>query len=183
MGMGARMGARWSALNDRFLVAYQRTSDVSGGFGAMGEVMRMLLQSSVLGVGAYLVINQEATAGIIIAGSILSARALALRRPRDRELEELSSPFRQSWRRLTDLLIRLPASKDQMELPPPASNITVEGVSVAPPGVNRLVVQEVSFRLEKGNGLGVIGPSAGGKSLSRPRSGRRVAGGARNRAA
>jgi PrtD family type I secretion system ABC transporter len=167
MGMGGRIGARWSALNEKFLAAYQRTSDVSGGFGAMAKVMRMLLQSSVLGVGAYLVIMQEATAGIIIAGSILSARALA---PVDLAIANWKNfvAFRQSWRRLTDLLARLPANKDQMELPGPVSSVAVENISVAPPGVNRLVVQDVSFRLEKGNGLGIIGPSASGKSsLSR----------------
>jgi ATP-binding cassette subfamily C protein len=63
MGMAPRVAARWSELNDKFLATYQRTSDVSGGFGAMSKVMRMLLQSLVLGVGAYLVIIQEATAG------------------------------------------------------------------------------------------------------------------------
>ncbi len=163
MGMGPRIAARWSELNNRFLLSYQRTSDVSGGFGAMSKVMRMLLQSFVLGVGAYLVIIQEATAGIIIAGSILAARALA---PVDLAIANWRNfvAFRQSWRRLTDLMVRLPADKDQMELPAPVANLTVENVSIVPPGVNRVVVQDVAFRLEKGNGLGIIGPSAGGKS-------------------
>ena len=163
MGMGPRVGARWSALNEKFLSTYQLTSDVSGGFGAMSKVMRMLLQSAVLGVGAYLVILQEATAGVIIAGSILAARALA---PVDLAIANWRGfvAFRQSWRRLTELLVRMPADKDQMELPKPSARISVENVSVVPPGVNRVVVQDVSFRLEKGNGLGIIGPSAGGKS-------------------
>jgi len=163
MGMGPRIGARWSALNDKFLAAYQRTSDVGGGFGAMSKVMRMLLQSGVLGVGAYLVIIQEATAGIIIAGSILAARALA---PVDLAIANWRNfvACRQSWRRLTELLARLPQDKDQMELPRPATSLSVEAISVVPPGVNRVVVQDVAFRLEKGNGLGIIGPSASGKS-------------------
>jgi len=163
MGMARRVAARWSELDDKFLATYQHTSDVSGGFGAMSKVMRMLLQSLVLGVGAYLVIIQEATAGIIIAGSILAARALA---PVDLAIANWRGfiAFRQSWRRLTDLLARMPAEQEQMELPRPAARVTVENVSIAPPGVNRLVVQDVSFRLEKGNGLGIIGPSASGKS-------------------
>jgi PrtD family type I secretion system ABC transporter len=163
MGMGPRMAARWGELNEKFLVTYQRTSDISSGFGSLAKVMRMLLQSAVLGVGAYLVIIQEATAGIIIAGSILAARALT---PVDLAIANWRGfvAFRQSWRRLSELLARLPADKDQMELPRPAAGIAIENVSIAPPGVNRLVVQDVSFRLEKGNGLGIIGPSASGKS-------------------
>jgi ATP-binding cassette, subfamily C, type I secretion system permease/ATPase len=167
MGMGPRVAARWSALNEKFLSTYQRASDVSGGFGSMSKVMRMLLQSAVLGVGAYLVILQEASAGVIIAGSILSARALA---PVDLAIANWRGfvAFRQSWQRLNGLLKNIPADAEQTALPKPVASLAVEGLSVAPPGVNRLVVQEVSFRLEKGSGLGVVGPSASGKScLSR----------------
>ena len=163
MGMAPRVAVRWNELNDKYLATYQHTSDVSGGFGAMSKVMRMLLQSLVLGVGAYLVIIQEATAGIIIAGSILAGRALA---PVDLAIANWRGfvAFRQSWRRLRELMARVPADKNKMDLPRPTARVTIENVSVAPPGINRLVVQDVSFRLEKGNGLGIIGPSASGKS-------------------
>ena len=77
MGMSGRLTMRWSEANGNYLAGNQRASDVAGGLGAIAKVMRMMLQSAVLAVGAYLVINQEATAGVIIAGSILSARALA----------------------------------------------------------------------------------------------------------
>ena len=77
MGMGRRLGERWGEANERFMDAQQRSSDVAGGLGAMSKVLRMALQSAVLGVGAYLVIEQQATAGIIIASSILTSRALA----------------------------------------------------------------------------------------------------------
>ena len=77
MGMSGRLTRRWGVANEKYLAGNQRTSDVAGGLGATAKVMRMMLQSAVLGVGAYLVINQMATAGIIIAGSILAARALA----------------------------------------------------------------------------------------------------------
>jgi len=77
MGMSGRLTRRWSEANEKYLAGNQRASDVAGGLGAIAKVMRMTLQSAVLAVGAYLVIHQEATAGIIIAGSILSARALA----------------------------------------------------------------------------------------------------------
>jgi ATP-binding cassette subfamily C protein len=167
MGMGPRVAARWCALNEKFLSTYQRTSDVSGGFGAISKVLRMLLQSAVLGVGAYLVIMQEATAGIIIAGSILSARALA---PVDLAIANWRGfvAFRQSWQRLNALLARIPHDDEQMALPKPVASLAVESLSVVPPGDSRPVVQDVSFRLEKGNALGIVGPSASGKScLSR----------------
>src|ERR1700732_2328476 len=79
MGMAGRLTKRWSEANEKYLAGNQRASDVAGGLGAIAKVMRMTLQSAVLAVGAYLVIHQEATAGIIIAGSILSARRSAYR--------------------------------------------------------------------------------------------------------
>jgi PrtD family type I secretion system ABC transporter len=163
MGMAPRFAAVWSEVNVKYLDSQQRASDVGGGFGAMSKVMRMVFQSAVLGVGAYLVILQEATAGIIIAGSILAARALA---PVDLAIANWRNfiAFRQSWRRLKDLLTQIPAHTEQMALPKPASTLAVEGVSVVPPGDKKLVVQDIAFRLEKGNGLGIIGPSASGKS-------------------
>ena len=89
MGMSGRLGKRWSKANESYLAGNQRASDVAGGLGAVAKVLRMMLQSAVLAVGAYLVIHQEATAGIIIAGSILTARALGAGRSRDRALEKL----------------------------------------------------------------------------------------------
>jgi len=163
MGMAPRVAAMWGELNHKYLDTQQRASDVSGGFGSMSKVMRMCLQSAVLGVGGYLVIIQEATAGVIIAGSILAARALA---PVDLAIANWRGfvASRQSWKRLKDLLAMLPQDKEQMALPKPASTFAVEHVSVVPPGIQRLVVQDVAFRLEKGNGLGIVGPSASGKS-------------------
>src|SRR5215471_18802671 len=107
MGMAGRLGKRWSDANAKYLSGNQTASDVAGGLGAVAKVMRMMLQSAVLGVGAYLVIHQEATAGIIIAGSILSARALA---PVDLAIAHWKSfvAARHSWRRLSRLLEQMP---------------------------------------------------------------------------
>jgi ABC-type protease/lipase transport system fused ATPase/permease subunit len=77
MGMVPRIATLWCDANAKYMASQQRASDVAGGFGSASKSLRMMLQSGVLAVGAYLVINQQATAGIIIAGSILSARALA----------------------------------------------------------------------------------------------------------
>jgi ATP-binding cassette subfamily C protein len=163
MGMSGRLTRRWSEANEKYLAGNQRASDVAGGLGAIAKVMRMVLQSAVLAVGAYLVINQEATAGVIIAGSILSARALA---PVDLAIAHWKGfvAARQSWHRLNKLLETLPAPTEQTLLQSPSKRLSVEGVSIVPPGDQRIIVQDVTFTLEAGNGLGVIGPSGSGKS-------------------
>src|SRR5436189_1183744 len=163
MGMAGRLTQRWSEANERYLAGNQHASDVAGGLGAIAKVMRMTLQSAVLAVGAYLVIHQEATAGIIIASSILSARALA---PVDLAIAHWKGfvAARQSWQRLSRLLEQMPARAAQTLLQTPSSRLSVEGVSIVPPGDQRVIVQDVTFALEAGNGLGVIGPSGSGKS-------------------
>src|ERR1700694_5002815 len=163
MGMTGRLTRRWSAANENYLAGNQRASDVAGGLGAIAKVMRMTLQSAVLAVGAYLVIHQEATAGIIIAGSILSARALA---PVDLAIAHWKGfvAARDSWQRLNRLLQSLPAQASQTLLQSPSGRLSVEGVSIAPPGDQKIIVQDVTFALQAGHGLGVIGPSGSGKS-------------------
>jgi PrtD family type I secretion system ABC transporter len=163
MGMAGRLTGRWAAANQKYLAGNQRTSDVAGGLGATAKVLRMTLQSAVLGVGAYLVIHQEATAGIIIAGSILSARALA---PVDLAIANWKGfvAARESWHRLDRLLESLPPQVTTTLLQNPSQRLSVEGVSVIPPGDQKVVVQEVTFALQAGNGLGIIGPSGSGKS-------------------
>jgi PrtD family type I secretion system ABC transporter len=163
MGMSGRLTRRWSEANQSYLAGNQRASDVAGGLGAIAKVMRMTLQSAVLAVGAYLVIHQEATAGIIIAGSILSARALA---PVDLAIAHWKGfvAARQSWHRLNRLLESLPAQAPPTLLQSPSKRLSVEAVSIAPPGDQKVIVQDVTFALEAGNGLGIIGPSGSGKS-------------------
>ena len=163
MGMAGRLKKRWSEANEKYLSGNQHTSDVTGGLGAIAKVMRMTLQSAVLAVGAYLVIHQEATAGIIIAGSILSARALA---PVDLAIAHWKGfvAARQSWQRLNRLFETIPAQVAQTLLQSPSKRLSVEAVSIAPPGDQRVIVQDVNFVLEAGHGLGVIGPSGSGKS-------------------
>ena len=163
MGMAGHIAARWSEANRQYMRSQQEASDLGGGLGAISKVLRMMLQSGVLAVGAYLVIHQEASAGIIIAASILSARALA---PVDLAIANWKGfvAARQSWQRLNRLLTMSPARLAPMQLQTPVHRLTVEAVSASPPGVPKIVVQDITFELEAGQGLGIIGPSGSGKS-------------------
>ncbi len=163
MGMAKRVAGLWGRSNDKYLAAHQQASDVTGGLGAVSKVLRMLLQSAVLGAGAYLVIQQQATPGVIIASSILTSRALA---PIELAIAHWRAfvSARQGWKRLSDLLAALPPQEPPMALPAPSATLAVESVSVLIPGGQRLVVQDATFALKAGNGLGIIGPSASGKS-------------------
>src|SRR5690348_2576662 len=163
MGMAGRLGKRWSEANAKYLAGNQNASDITGGLGAIAKVLRMMLQSAVLGVGAYLVNHQEATAGIIIAGSILSARALA---PVDLAIAHWKGfvAARQSWHRLNRLLEQMPLRASPTQLQTPTSRLSVEAVSMVAPGDQRPIIHDVTFALTAGQGLGVIGPSGSGKS-------------------
>ena len=163
MGMVGRIANLWGQSQREYLANQQRSNDVTGGFGAVAKVLRMALQSAVLAVGAYLVIHQEATAGIIIAGSILAARALA---PVDLAIANWRGfvAARQSWHRLNRLMALVAVREDPMALQPPAKSLTVEAVTAVPPGQQKAVAHDVSVVLQTGNGLGIIGPSGAGKS-------------------
>jgi ATP-binding cassette subfamily C protein len=163
MGMTPQISARWVDVNNQYLEQQQRVSDVGSGFGSFSKIMRMTIQSAVLGMGSYLVIQQEATSGIIIASSILTSRALA-------PVETIIANWkgfiaaRQSWERLQELLTLFRPEQEQLSLPPPDDIFAAESVSVIPPGTQTPVVHNVSFKVQKGSALGIIGPSGGGKS-------------------
>jgi ATP-binding cassette, subfamily C, type I secretion system permease/ATPase len=163
MGMRAPFSAIWERLNSDYLQAQRRANDISGGFGAASKALRVMLQSAVLGVGAYLVIHGEATAGIIIAGSILSARALA---PVELAIANWRGfqAARQGARRLNRLLEEWPTQPEPLPLPRPSFSLSVEGVSIFPPGGAVAVIEAANFAISSGSALGIIGPSASGKS-------------------
>ena len=163
MGFASRMRNVWLRSNDAVMVSQRRASDIGGGLAAIARVLRMVLQSAVLAVGAYLVIIQQASPGIIIAGSILAARALA---PVDIAIANWRGfvGARQSWERLGKLLALLPVQAAPMPLQPPTTKFQVDKVTVAPPGNRKLVARDISFSLSRGQGVGVIGPSGSGKS-------------------
>ena len=163
MGMAGTLAQRWTALNSRYIAAVGRLSDVAGSFGSVSKVLRLLLQSVILGLGAYLVIRQEVTAGAMIAASIMMGRALA-------PIETVIANWRgfvaarQSIARLSEALTRAAPKRTATALPKPARSLDVEQVTVVPPGGTAPIVADVRFRLRSGDALGIIGPSGAGKT-------------------
>jgi PrtD family type I secretion system ABC transporter len=163
MGMEQRAMTGWTAATERTLAANDRLSMVSGGLGSVSKTFRVLLQSLMLATGAALVISDKATGGVMIASSILSSRALA---PVEQVIANWSGflAARQAWARLDALIRQLPADPPVLDLPPPTKSLKVEMLSAGPPGSRRLTVSDVSFELQAGDVLGMIGPSGSGKS-------------------
>jgi ATP-binding cassette subfamily C protein len=163
MGMGPRVVGHWHEINDRYQSDHMSMTDVSSGMGSISKVLRLLMQSGILGLGAYLAIHGEISAGTLIAGSIVLSRALA---PIEVAISNWKGfvGMRQSVARLDMLLAAIPARAFATELPRPVATLDVKDLSVAPPGETLPSISNVSFALKAGDGLGVIGPSAAGKS-------------------
>jgi ATP-binding cassette subfamily C protein len=163
MGMTGRVEERWRERNQGYINSQQRASDVGGSLAAVSRVLRLMLQAAMLGIGAYLVIQQQATGGIIIAAAILSARALA---PVDAAIGQWKGfvAARQSWGRLNKLLNTLAEKGAPMALPVPRQSLSVEGINIIAPGSQKPLVHNVSLALTRGCALGIIGASGSGKS-------------------
>ncbi|MCP1319465.1 type I secretion system permease/ATPase, partial [Halomonas sp. 707B3] len=163
MGFAGRAVERFNRANDDHLELQTRTNDVSGTFGAVSRVLRMVLQSAVLGLGALLTIQGELSAGAIIAASIASARALA---PIDLAIGNWKNVVaaRTAFSRLKETVMALADGDEPMELPSPNSSLKVENITVAAPDSGQVLLSELSFELKAGQAIGIIGPSGGGKT-------------------
>ncbi len=163
MGIGRHLRDKWDRVNRQLITSQLGVSDVAGGLGAISKILRMVLQSGILALGAYLVIRQEASAGIMIASSILVSRALA---PVELAIANWRGfvAARAGWRRLQQLLAEYPPVERTLSLPRPKSSLTVEGAAGAAPGSAKFLVQDVTFALKGGQALGIIGASGSGKS-------------------
>ncbi|OCJ24373.1 type I secretion protein [Agrobacterium sp. B131/95] len=163
MGFGHLLGRQWSEINRRYLSNHLRASNVTGILGTISKILRMVLQSAVLAVGAILVIRQEASGGIMIASSILVSRALA---PVELAIGQWKgfAAARDSWSRLMKLAQLMQADEKEVSLPRPESALKAENLHLAAPGLKLAIVRGVSFELRAGEAVGVIGPSASGKS-------------------
>lgn len=150
--------ARTSSLNDTIL-----SSDRAGQFTAISKTFRMFLQSAMLGLGAYLVLQGALSPGAMIAGSILLGRALA---PVDMVIGQwhMIQRARQGWHGLVELLGQIKPEAPRTRLPRPAGHLKAENLTVVPPGQSQASLRMVSFEILPGQALGVIGPSGAGKS-------------------
>jgi PrtD family type I secretion system ABC transporter len=163
LGMLPAVTRRWASLNDAALAEQMRASRVGGRFAGWTKFARQFIQLAMLGVGAFLVVGQDVTAGVMIAATILLGRALA-------PVETLVTSWRNlveartAWRRLNELLKTTPQAEAHTELPKPAGALEVERAVFALRGAEKPILRGVSFTLAPGEALGVIGPSAAGKS-------------------
>lgn len=163
MGFGGRAVERFTKANKRHAALQTRTSDIGGSLSGVSKVVRMLLQSALLGLGAYLTIGGEISAGSIIACSVASARALA---PIDLAIGNWKNftAARRSFRRLKETLAAMDDDTALLDLPAPTQSLKVEGMTVVAPNSGTVLVSDVSFELRSGQALGLIGPSGGGKT-------------------
>lgn len=164
LGMRLTGFDRWRGSRHKAMSAAIRASDLSGSFHSLIRTLRMLLQSTMLALGAYLVLQSEVTAGAMVAGSIVMGRALA-------PIEQVISGWT-SWSaahaartRLALLLGATPPVPARKELARPAARLAVEDIAIVPPRADQPVLELISFTLEPGEALGVIGPVGAGKSL------------------
>lgn len=163
MGMLPALRNRWYGTHDKFLQLQAEASEKTGLISSGTKFVRISLQSLVLGLGALLVIEGDITSGMMIAASILMGRTLA---PVEQAIGAWKgfSTARSAYERLDQLLLDHPPREAGMPLPPPKGELALEAVFAAPPGSNVPLLRNVGFSLEAGEVLGVIGPSASGKS-------------------
>lgn len=163
MGMRSILKRRWLGLSDKAGDDTTRASDVIGGYSAASKAFRMFLQSAILGTGAYLAITNAVSPGSMIAASIISGRALA-------PIETVTAQWKSfaqtggAWRRLNAFFANSAVPKEKTPLPAPVGALTVDRLFSQPAGAQKPVIKGASFSLEPGEALGIIGPSAAGKS-------------------
>jgi ATP-binding cassette, subfamily C, bacterial EexD len=163
MGMAADLRHRQEKRFDEVLTLQTDASRAAGLLQSLSKTFRMVMQSLLLGLGALLALRQEISPGMMIAGSLLLGRALA---PIDMLVGTWKgfTLARGQYDRLGELLKQIPKDTDTMSLPAPTGKLSAEQVTVVPPGSKNIVVRGVSMELDAGESLGIVGPSASGKS-------------------
>ncbi|HZH28054.1 MAG TPA: type I secretion system permease/ATPase [Azospirillaceae bacterium] len=163
MGMLPGVRRRWLDRHGRVLALQAQASDRAGLINSATKFVRVAMQSCMLGAGALLAIEGEISPGMMIAGSIIAGKALA---PVEMAVGTWNAVVgaRLAFRRLDDLLRAVPPRPERMELPAPEGRITLEGVVAVPPGGSVPTLRGVSFEIQPGEAVGIVGPSAAGKS-------------------
>lgn len=163
MGMLETLMGRWGERQRQVLLLQSQASDKGGMVTSFSKTFRMLSQSLILGIGAYLAVKQEITPGLMIAGSILLGRALA---PIDLMIGSWKGfiSARSQYARLSEILDQQQAEPHRMSLPAPEGQVLVENLIVSAPGSKTPILKNISFAVPAGSVVGVIGPSASGKS-------------------
>lgn len=163
LGMRGAAFTRWSQVRSASLTETLTSSDRTGGFSTLTKTFRLFLQSAMLGLGAYLVLQGQLTAGAMIAASILMGRALA---PIEMAIGQWPLVQRAAKGRkdLIELLDTIPPDPERTTLPKPKARLDVEQLIVVPPGEAQAALRSVSFSVSPGQACGVIGQSGAGKS-------------------
>lgn len=163
MGMRDAAFTRWEKSRNIALTSQIKATDVGGGFSSLTKTLRLFLQSAMLGLGAYLVLQNEMTPGAMIAGSILLGRALA---PVEMMLNQWSLVQRagKGWESLAELLGTVPVEQSRTPLPNPQAQLIAKSLTVVPPGEKTAALRGLAFELHPGQALGIIGASGAGKS-------------------
>jgi len=163
LGMSGAGFTRLARVRGEALARATHAGDVSGSYTVTTRTFRLFLQSAVLGLGAWLVLQGQLSAGAMIAASILLGRALA---PIEQAVGQWAvvSRAQEGWTRLATLLTVQPADQPRTRLPRPKAALDVHQLTVVPPGEQVAVLKGVTFTLEPGQAIGIIGPSGSGKS-------------------
>lgn len=163
MGMTGTIADRWRRENEKVMALQSRASYRSSAVQAMTKFVRLFLQITIMGWGAYLALDQSITSGAIIAASILTARALA---PFEAAITtwKMLVEARKSYHRLHDVIEAMGTREAGISLPEPEGRVSVDKLVYVPPGRGKPVLKGISFELDVGDILGVVGPSAAGKS-------------------
>lgn len=163
LGMRGAAFDRWQLARSKALRQSIRANDTGGTYSSVTKAFRLFIQSAMLGLGAYLVLNEELTPGAMIAGSILLGRALA---PIEQLINQWPVVQRgiKGWRSLETLLSEVPPPVEKTPLPAPRAKLEAQQVTIIPPGEQQAALRMVSFTVEPGQAVGVIGPSGAGKS-------------------
>ena len=163
LGMRDAAFQRWVSVRERSLKETIVASDVGGSFSVGIKTFRLFLQSAMLGLGAYLVLQGDITPGAMIAGSILLGRALA---PVELAVNQWGTVqrARKGWQSLAELLGEIPPEQPRTKLPKPAAKLSLQQVTILPPGESQATLRMISFDVEPGEAVGVIGSSGAGKS-------------------